>query len=51
MSSARKQIPFYKWFLGLLSVLLSPETSAARDACDRADEREDRWWHHPSELL
>ena len=51
MSSARKQIPFYKWFLGLLSVLLSPEASAARDACDRAGEREDSWWHHPSELL
>ena len=56
MSSVRKQIPqeqipFYKWFLGLLSMLFSPEASATRDACDRAGEREDRWWHHPSELL
>jgi hypothetical protein len=48
MSSARKRIPFYRWLLGLLSALSSPEAWAARN---RADEREERWLRTPSELL
>jgi hypothetical protein len=51
MSSARKQIPFYTWFLGLLSALCAPEARAARDACNRVGGREERWWRTPSELL
>jgi hypothetical protein len=51
MSIARNQIPFYTWFLSLLSVLCSPEATATRDACDRAGGREQRWWHTPSDLL